>query len=214
MKHPIYKNVTVMDHPLIIHKISKMRDETVSSKEFREYINEISMLMGYEVTRGLPMEEVEIKTPIAVAKTKIIAGKKLALVPILRAGLGMVDGMLKVMPNVRVGHIGMYRDHETLQAVPYFCKLPEDIASRDVVLVDPMLATGVSSDDAIKTLKDKGVKSIKFVCIVAAPEGIKVVAEKHPDIEIYCGIVDEKLNENGYIVPGLGDAGDRIFGTK
>lgn len=214
MKHPIYKNVTVMDHPLIIHKISKMRDETVSSKEFREYVNEISMLMGYEVTRNLPMKDVEIKTPIAVAKTKIIAGKKLALVPILRAGLGMVDGMLKIMPNARVGHIGMYRDHVTLQAVPYFCKLPEDIATRDVVVVDPMLATGVSGDDAIKTLKEKGVKNIKFVCIVAAPQGIKILAEKHPDIEIYCGIVDDTLNEHGYIVPGLGDAGDRIFGTK
>ena len=214
MEHPLYQNVTVMDHPLIIHKISKMRDEAVSSKEFREYVNEISMLMGYEVTRNLPMQEVEIKTPIAVAKTKIIAGKKLALVPILRAGLGMVDGMLKIMPNARVGHIGMYRDHVTLQAVPYFCKLPEDIATRDVIVVDPMLATGVSGDDAIKTLKEKGVKSIKFVCIVAAPQGIKVLAENHPDIEIYCGTVDDTLNEHGYIVPGLGDAGDRIFGTK
>lgn len=214
MKHKIYNNVTIMEHPLIIHKISKMRDEKTTSKEFREYVNEISMLMGYEVTRNLPMEEVEIKTPLAVAKTKIISGKKLAIVPILRAGLGMVDGMLKLMPNVRVGHIGMYRDHETLQAVPYFCKLPADIVNRDVILVDPMLATGASAIDAINTLKEKGVKNIKFVCIVAAPDGIKLVAENHPDIEIYCGIVDDHLNEFGYIVPGLGDAGDRIFGTK
>ncbi len=214
MKYPEYPNVTVMEHPLIIHKISKMRDVKTSSKEFREYVNEIAMLMGYEVTRDLPMEEVEIQTPIAMAKTKIISGKKLAVVPILRAGLGMVDGMLSLMPNIRVGHIGMYRDHETLQPVPYFCKLPADIADRDVILVDPMLATGVSANDALGTLKERGVKNIKFVCIVAAPDGIKAVAEKHPDVEVFCGIVDDHLNENGYIVPGLGDAGDRIFGTK
>lgn len=214
MKYPEYPNVTVMEHPLIIHKISKMRDVKTSSKEFREYVNEIAMLMGYEVTRDLPMEEVEIQTPIAMAKTKIISGKKLAVVPILRAGLGMVDGMLRLMPNIRVGHIGMYRDHETLQPVPYFCKLPADIADRDVILVDPMLATGVSANDALGTLKERGVKNIKFVCIVAAPDGIKAVAEKHPDVEVFCGIVDDHLNEHGYIVPGLGDAGDRIFGTK
>ncbi len=214
MKYPEYPNVTVMEHPLIIHKISKMRDVKTSSKEFREYVNEIAMLMGYEVTRDLPMEEVEIQTPIALAKTKIISGKKLAVVPILRAGLGMVDGMLSLMPNIRVGHIGMYRDHETLQPVPYFCKLPADIADRDVILVDPMLATGVSANDALGTLKERGVKSIKFVCIVAAPDGIKAVAEKYPDVEVFCGIVDDHLNEHGYIVPGLGDAGDRIFGTK
>lgn len=214
MKYPEYPNVTVMEHPLIIHKISKMRDVKTSSKEFREYVNEIAMLMGYEVTRDLPMEEVEIQTPIALAKTKIISGKKLAVVPILRAGLGMVDGMLRLMPNIRVGHIGMYRDHETLQPVPYFCKLPADIADRDVILVDPMLATGVSANDALGTLKERGVNNIKFVCIVAAPDGIKAIAEKHPDVEVFCGIVDDHLNENGYIVPGLGDAGDRIFGTK
>lgn len=214
MKYPEYPNVTVMEHPLIIHKISKMRDVKTSSKEFREYVNEIAMLMGYEVTRDLPMEEVEIQTPIAMAKTKIISGKKLAVVPILRAGLGMVDGMLSLMPNIRVGHIGMYRDHETLQPVPYFCKLPADIADRDVILVDPMLATGVSANDALGTLKERGVRNIKFVCIVAAPDGIKAVAEKHPDVEVFCGIVDDHLNEHGYIVPGLGDAGDRIFGTK
>ncbi len=214
MKHPQYNNVTVMDHPLIIHKISKMRDVKTSSKEFREYVNEIAMLMGYEVTRDLPMEDTEIQTPIAVAKTKIISGKKLAVVPILRAGLGMVDGMLSLMPNIRVGHIGLYRDHETLKPVPYYCKFPEDIAQRDVILVDPMLATGGSANDAIAFLKDRNVKSIKFVCIVAAPQGIKAVAEAHPDVDIYCGTVDDCLNENGYIVPGLGDAGDRIFGTK
>lgn len=214
MKHPQYNNVTVMDHPLIIHKISKMRDVKTSSKEFREYVNEIAMLMGYEVTRDLPMEDTEIQTPIAVAKTKIISGKKLAVVPILRAGLGMVDGMLSLMPNIRVGHIGLYRDHETLKPVPYYCKFHEDIAQRDVILVDPMLATGGSANDAIAFLKDRNVKSIKFVCIVAAPQGIKAVAEAHPDVDIYCGTVDDCLNENGYIVPGLGDAGDRIFGTK
>ena len=204
----------VVDHPLIQHKLTIMRRKNTPSKDFRTLLDEISMLMGYEVTRNLPMEEVEIKTPIAVAKTKVIAGKKLAIVPILRAGLGMVDGMLNLMPNVRVGHIGMYRDHETLQPVPYFCKLPEDVAERDVILVDPMLATGVSANDAIDTLKSKGVTSIKFVCIVSAPEGIKAVAERHPDVEVYCGIVDDGLNEAKYIVPGLGDAGDRIFGTK
>ncbi len=214
MKHPEYKNVTIMEHPLIIHKISKMRDVATSSKEFREYVNEIAMLMGYEVTRDLPMETVEIQTPIAVAKTKIIAGKKLAIIPILRAGLGMVDGMLKLMPNVRVGHVGLYRDHDTLEPVPYYCKFPEDIAKRDVIVVDPMLATGGSAVDAIKFLKDKGATSIKFVCIVAAPQGVKKLAESHPDVEVYCGTLDETLNENGYIVPGLGDAGDRIFGTK
>ncbi len=214
MKYPLYDNVEVMDHPLIKHKISKMRDEETGSKEFREYVNEIAMLMGYEVTRDLPLMDIQVKTPLALAKTQIIAGKKLAIVPILRAGLGMVDGMLNLMPNVKVGHIGMYRDHDTLQPVSYYCKLPEDIATRDVILVDPMLATGVSSAAAVEFLKEKGVKSIKFVCIVAAPEGIKAIAEAHPDIDIYCGTVDDGLNENGYILPGLGDAGDRIFGTK
>ncbi len=214
MKYPLYDNVEIMDHPLIKHKISKMRDEETGSKEFREYVNEIAMLMGYEVTRDLPLMDIQVKTPLAIAKTQIIAGKKLAIVPILRAGLGMVDGMLNLMPNVKVGHIGMYRDHDTLQPVSYYCKLPEDIATRDVILVDPMLATGVSSAAAVEFLKEKGVKSIKFVCIVAAPEGIKAIAEAHPDIDIYCGTVDDGLNENGYILPGLGDAGDRIFGTK
>lgn len=214
MKYPLYDNVQIMDHPLIKHKISKMRDVSTSSKEFREYVNEISMLMGYEVTRDLPLEDVEIQTPLAIAKTQIISGKKLAVIPILRAGLGMVDGMLNLMPNVKVGHIGLYRDHETLQPVEYYCKLPEDISSRDAIIVDPMLATGVSSVAAVGFLRARGVKNIKFVCIVAAPEGIKAVAEAYPDIEIYCGTVDECLNEHGYILPGLGDAGDRIFGTK
>ena len=214
MKYDLYDNVTVMDHPLIIHKISKMRDVKTGSKEFREYVNEIAMLMGYEVTRNLPLEDVKIQTPLAVADAKIIGGKKLAIVPILRAGLGMVEGMLSLMPNVKVGHIGLYRDHDTLQSVEYYCKLPEDISERDVIIVDPMLATGVSSNAAVEFVKKRGVKNIKFVCIVAAPEGIKAIAEANPDIEIFCGVVDKCLNENGYIMPGLGDAGDRIFGTK
>jgi len=214
MKYELYDNVTIMDHPLIIHKISKMRDVNTGSKEFREYVNEIATLMGYEVTRDLPLENVKIQTPLAVADAKIIGGKKLAIVPILRAGLGMVDGMLSLMPNVKVGHIGLYRDHETLQPVEYYCKLPDDIEKRDVIVVDPMLATGVSSKAAVDFIKERGVKNIKFVCIVAAPEGIKAIAEAHPDIDIYCGIVDNCLNEHGYIMPGLGDAGDRIFGTK
>ena len=214
MKHEVYKNVTIMDHPLIIHKISKMRDVATSSKEFREYVNEIATLMGYEVTRDLPLMDAKIQTPLEVADVKIIGGKKLAVVPILRAGLGMVDGMLSLMPNVRVGHIGLYRDHETLQSVEYYCKLPEDIEKRDVIVVDPMLATGVSSKAAIDFIKARGVKNIKFVCIVAAPEGIKAICEAHPDVDVYCGIIDRELNEHGYILPGLGDAGDRIFGTK
>ncbi len=214
MKYSLYDNVEIMEHPLIKHKISKMRDVETGSKEFREYVNEIAMLMGYEVTRDLPLMDIQVQTPLAIAKTQIIAGKKLAVIPILRAGLGMVDGMLNLMPNVKVGHIGLYRDHETLQPVEYYCKLPEDIATRDAIIVDPMLATGVSSAAAVGFLKDRGVKNIKFVCIVAAPEGIKAIAEAHPDIDIYCGTVDDGLNEHGYILPGLGDAGDRIFGTK
>lgn len=208
------KNVTVMDHPLIIHKISMLRDLNTGAKEFRELVEEISMLMGYEVTRNLPLKEVEIETPVATAKTKVIVGKKLALVPILRAGLGMVDGMLKLMPTIRVGHIGIYREPETRKPVEYYCKLPVDISERDVILVDPMLATGVSASAAIQVLKDRGVKNIKFVCIVAAPEGLQKITADHPEAEVFCGVVDEKLNSHGYIVPGLGDAGDRIFGTK
>lgn len=214
MKYPLYDNVEIMEHPLIKHKISLMRSVDTCSKEFRELVNEIAMLMGYEVTRDLPLMNVQVETPLAIAETQIIAGKKLAIVPILRAGLGMVDGMLNLMPNVKVGHIGLYRDHDTLQPVEYYCKLPEDIETRDVIVVDPMLATGVSSAAAIQMIKDKGAKNIKFVCIVSAPEGIKAVAEAHPDVNIYCGTVDDGLNEHGYILPGLGDAGDRIFGTK
>ena len=191
-----------------------MRSVDTGSKQFRELVNEIAMLMGYEVTRDLPLKNVQIQTPLAVAQTQMIAGKKLAIVHILRAGLGMVDGMLNLMPNVKVGHIGLYRDHDTLQPVEYYCKLPDDIETRDVIVVDPMLATGVSSAAAVQMIKDKGAKHIKFVCIVSAPEGIKAVAEAHPDIDIYCGTVDDGLNEHGYILPGLGDAGDRIFGTK
>lgn len=209
-----FKNVTIMEHPLIIHKIALLRDVNTGAKEFRELVNEIAMLMGYEVTRNLPLKDVDVQTPLTVAHTKMLAGKQNAVVPILRAGLGMVDGMLQIMPNAKVGHIGIYRDHDTLQPVEYFCKLPVDIAERDVIIVDPMLATGVSADAAIGFLRARGVKNIKFVNIVAAPEGLEMLATKHPDVEIYCGILDEKLNENGYILPGLGDAGDRIFGTK
>lgn len=208
------EHVTIMNHPLIIHKISLLRDLNTGAKEFRELVEEISMLMGYEVTRNLPLKEVEIETPVATAKTKVVVSKKQALVPILRAGLGMVDGMLKLMPTIRVGHIGIYREPETLNPVEYYCKLPVDIDERDVILVDPMLATGVSASAAVQALKDRGVKNIKFVCIVAAPEGLQKLTSEHADVEVFCGAVDEKLNSHGYIVPGLGDAGDRIFGTK
>ena len=207
-------NVTVFSHPLITHKISILRNVNTGCKEFRELVEEIAMLMGYEVTRDLPMQDVEIQTPLAIAKTKIIAGKKLAIVPILRAGLGMVDGMLELIPSAKIGHIGLYRDETTLEPVEYFCKMPSDIAERDVFVVDPMLATGGSAVDAIKMLKQRGAKSIKFLCLIAAPEGVKKLSENHPDVDIYCAALDDHLNEHGYIVPGLGDAGDRIFGTK
>lgn len=207
-------NVFVFDHPLIQHKISLLRDKNTSSKEFRELASEISMLMGYEVTRDISLKEIEIETPMGYAKTKVISGKKLAFVPILRAGLGMVDGMLKLVPMARVGHIGVYRDHETLEPVEYYCKLPKDIGDRDVVLLDPMLATAGSACDAVKIIKDKGGKNIKFVCLIAAKGGVERLHEEHPDVEIYCAAVDEILNDIGYIVPGLGDAGDRLFGTK
>jgi len=206
--------VFVMDHPLIQHKISLIRDVNTGVKEFRELTEEIAMLMGYEVTRNLPLKEVEIETPIAVAKTKVISGKKLAIVPILRAGLGMVDGMLKLIPAAKVGHIGLYRDPETLEPVEYYCKLPTDVQERDLIVLDPMLATGGSASAAIKFIKDRGVTSIKLMCLIASPEGIERVNRDHPDVEIYCAAVDEKLNDHGYIVPGLGDAGDRLFGTK
>ena len=206
--------VTVMDHPLLIHKMSLLRDKKTSSKEFRELVKEVAMLMCYETTRDLSLKEIEIETPICTAKTKVISGKALALVPILRAGLGMVDGMLNLIPAAKVGHIGLYRDPETFKPVEYYCKLPNNIELRDVIVLDPMLATGGSAIDAISLLKEKGCTSIKFVCLCAAPEGIEALKEAHPDVDIYCGAVDEKLNDHKYIVPGRGDAGDRIFGTK
>ncbi|MEW8955891.1 uracil phosphoribosyltransferase [Clostridium sp.] len=206
--------VTQIAHPLILHKLAFIRDKNTGSKDFRELVEEVAMLMAYEVTRDVQMSEIEIETPICKAKCKVLAGKKLAIVPILRAGLGMVDGMLKLIPAAKVGHIGLYRDEETLQPVEYFCKLPQDIHERDIIVVDPMLATGGSASDAITLLKQKGAKSIKLMILVAAPEGLKVVMDNHPDVDIYTGSIDEKLNDEGYIVPGLGDAGDRLFGTK
>ena len=206
------ENLFVFDHPLIQHKISLMRDKHTSTKEFRELASETSMLMAYEVTRDLPVEEVEIETPIAIAKTKVLSGKKLAIVPILRAGLGMVDGMLSLIPMAKVGHIGLYRDPETLEAIEYYCKLPEDIADRDVIVLDPMLATGGSAIAAVSFLKDKGITNIRYMCLISAPEELAL----HDSIQmlIFCAALDEKLNENAYIIPGLGDAGDRLFGTK
>lgn len=206
--------VTQIDHPLILHKLAFMRDVNTGSKDFRELVEEVAMLMAYEVTRDMQLEEVEIETPIGLTKCKVLAGKKLAIVPILRAGLGMVDGMLKLIPAAKVGHIGMYRDEETLMPVEYFCKLPQDIEDRDIIVTDPMLATGGSAIDAINALKKRGAKNIRLMCLVGAPEGIKAVMEAHPDVDIYLASIDEKLNEHGYIVPGLGDAGDRLFGTK
>ena len=206
--------VLVMDHPLIQHKVSLMRDKETGTKEFRELLNEISMLMAYEVTRDLPLREVEIETPICRAQTKVIAGKKLAIVPILRAGLGMVDGIMSLVPSAKVGHIGLYRDPNTLEPVEYYCKLPEDCEEREILLVDPMLATGGSASAAIRFLKRRGCKHIKLVCLIAAPEGTSRIQADHPDVNIYVAAMDEKLNDHGYIVPGLGDAGDRRFGTK
>ena len=206
--------VIVMEHPLIAHKISYIRQENVGTKEFREMIGEIAQLMCYEATRDLELQDVKIKTPIAEMTGKQLAGKKLAIVPILRAGVGMVDGMLSLIPAAKVGHIGLYRDPETLDPVEYYCKLPADCSERQVFVVDPMLATGGSSVAAIRMLKEKGVKNIRFLCISAAPEGVKRMQEEHPDVDIYIGALDERLNDHGYIVPGLGDAGDRIFGTK
>ena len=207
-------NVTEFTHPLIMHKISLLRDKNCGTREFRTVIGEIATLMGYEILRDLETELVEIETPMEKAMVPMIKGKKLAVVPILRAGLGMVDGILSLVPTAKVGHVGMYRDEETLQPKEYYCKLPEDIDQRLVLIVDPMLATGGSADAAIEFVKKQGAKQIKFASIIAAPEGIKMLTEKHPDIQIYCGSIDRQLNENGYILPGLGDAGDRIFGTK
>ena len=206
--------VNFTNHPLIQHKITIMRDVETGAKEFRELANEISMLMCYEVTRDLPLEEVEIQTPITKTKAKVISGKKLAVIPILRAGLGMVDGIVNLIPSIKIGHIGLYRDPESLNPVEYYCKLPSDISERDVLLVDPMLATGGSASAAIQFLKNYGVKKIKSVHLIAAPEGVERLNKDHPDVEIYCAALDEKLDKHGYIVPGLGDAGDRIFGTK
>ena len=206
--------ILIMDHPLIQHKLSILRDKNTGTKEFRTLISEIANLICYEATRDLPLTEVEIETPICKTAVKSIEGKKLAVVPILRAGLGMVDGMLTLVPSARVGHIGLYRDPETLQPVEYYCKLPADIGEREVFVVDPMLATGGSAIDAISQIKKRGPKHIKFLGIIAAPEGLKALSEAHPDVDIYVAALDEKLNEHGYIVPGLGDAGDRIFGTK
>ncbi len=204
----------IMDHPLVQHKVGLLRNKYTGTKEFKELVSELATLLCYEATRDLPTEEVEIQTPIAVAKTHMLAGRKLALVPILRAGLGMVDGMLALLPAAKVGHIGMYRNEETLEPVEYYCKLPQDIAEREVIVLDPMLATGGSAIDAVTQIKKRGVKNIKFIGIIGAPEGLAKLQEAHPDVDIYLAALDEKLNENGYIVPGLGDAGDRIFGTK
>ena len=208
------ENVFIMDHPLIQHKISMLRNKNTGTNEFRKLIEEIAVLMGYEALRDLPLEDVEIETPIEKCKSPMIAGKKLAVVPVLRAGLGMVDGMLEMIPAAKVGHIGLYRDPETAKPIEYYCKLPADCANREVFVVDPMLATGGSAIAAIQMLKDKGVKSIRFMCIIAAPEGVKALTDAHPDVDLYIGALDDHLNEHKYIVPGLGDAGDRIFGTK
>ena len=207
-------NVKIFDHPLIQHKTTILRQKDTTNKAFRELVEEITMLMCYEALRDLPLEDVEIETPIQKTTQKMIKGKKLAVVPILRAGLGMVNGLLKLVPSAKVGHIGMYRDEETMLPQEYYCKLPPDIDKRLVVVVDPMLATGGSAIDAVRQIKSYGAKHIKFLCLIAAPEGIEALTKEHPDIEIYCANVDEGLNENCYIVPGLGDAGDRIFGTK
>ena len=207
-------NVNVMTHPLIQHKVTLIRSVETGTKDFRQLLEEIALLMGYEITRDLPLEDVEVETPLVKAIGKQIAGKKLGIVPILRAGLGMVNGLLELMPMAKVGHVGMYRDPETLQPVEYYCKLPSDLADRRIIVTDPMLATGGSAAAAISLLKEKGAKDIQLMCLVAAPEGVEVVNKAHPDVRIYVAALDEKLNDHGYILPGLGDAGDRIFGTK
>ena len=204
----------IMDHPLIQHKITHVRDKNTGSKEFRELISEIAMLMCYEATRDLPLEEIEIETPMMKCKSKVISGRKLAFVPVLRAGLGMVDGVLKLVPAAKVGHIGLYRDHDTHLPVEYYCKLPADIEEREVIVLDPMVATGGSVVDAVRLVKEHGAKNVKLMCVIAAPEGLELMAKEHPDVQVYCAALDEGLNDDAYILPGLGDAGDRIFGTK
>lgn len=206
--------VTVYDHPLVQHKVSMIRDKNTSTKDFRELVEEIAMLMAYEATRDLPLEEVEVETPIQKAKVKMISGRSIGVVPILRAGLGMVNGVINLVPNAKIGHIGLYRDPETLKPVEYYCKLPTDATERDFIVVDPMLATGGSAISAIQFIKDRGVKNIKFMCLIAAPEGVKALQDAHPDVDIFIAALDEKLNDHAYIIPGLGDAGDRLFGTK
>jgi len=208
------KKVFVMNHPLLQHKLTLIRDKDTGTKEFKELVKEVSMLMAYEVTRDLPLEEVEIETPVCKTKSKVISGRKLAIVPILRAGLGMVEGFLNLLPAAKVGHVGLYRDPETLEPVEYYCKLPTDVNERELIIVDPMLATGGSAKAAIRFLKERGATNIKLVCLIAAPEGIEAVHKEHSDVDIYAAAVDECLNDHAYIVPGLGDAGDRLFGTK
>lgn len=208
------KNIFVFDHPLIQHKLSYLRDKNTGTKEFRELMSEVAMLMAYEVTRDLPLKEIQVETPIGIAKTKVISGKKLCIVPILRAGLGMVEGMQNLIPSVKIGHIGLYRDHDTLQPVEYYSKFPEDIGEREVIILEPMIASGGSLDAAIKIIKSKGVKHIKIMSILAARSGIEKLAAAHSDVSIYCAAIDEKVNQHCYIDPGLGDAGDRLFGTK
>ncbi|GED32792.1 MULTISPECIES: uracil phosphoribosyltransferase [Brevibacillus] len=206
--------VYVFDHPLIQHKVTYIRDKNTGTKEFRELVDEVATLMGYEITRDMPLEETTIDTPVATCKSNVIAGKKVGLVPILRAGLGMVDGLLKLIPAAKVGHVGLYRDPETLQPIEYYVKLPSDVAERELIVIDPMLATGGSAVAAITALKKRGAKNMKLMCLIAAPEGIKMVQDEHPDVDIFVAAIDEYLNDHGYIVPGLGDAGDRLYGTK
>ncbi|GIN20308.1 MAG TPA: uracil phosphoribosyltransferase [Bacillus bacterium] len=206
--------IHIIDHPLIQHKITYIRDKNTGTKEFRELVDEVATLMAFEITRDMPLKEIEVETPVSKAKSNVLAGKKIGIVPILRAGIGMVDGILKLIPAAKVGHVGLYRDPETLKPVEYYLKLPSDVQERFFIIVDPMLATGGTAVEAIHSLKKRGAKQIKLMCLIAAPEGIKVIQDAHPDVDIYVAGVDERLNEKGYIVPGLGDAGDRLFGTK
>jgi uracil phosphoribosyltransferase len=210
----IVAKVYVFDHPLIQHKLTYIRDKNTGTKDFRELVDEVATLMAFEITRDMPLEDIEIETPVTKTKSRVLSGKKIGLVPILRAGIGMVDGMLKLIPAAKVGHIGLYRDPQTLKPVEYYAKLPSDVEERDFIVVDPMLATGGSANEAINSLKKRGAKNIKFMCLIAAPEGVEAVKNEHPDVDIYIAALDEKLNDHGYIVPGLGDAGDRLFGTK